>query len=465
VVAGLIMAAIWRRRAANEVALWLFSFALLYTAFMTLGAKKFDRYGLPAYPALDILAGLGWAALLAQRRPEARPAGFRAQWAEPLLALALVGGQFGLAWARQPYYLSYYNPLLGGTAVAPKILLVGWGEGLEKAAEYLNAKPGAESYQVNTAHIAQFAPFFKGHTSSAGDLDLAEADYYVFYINVVQRARDADVLDRFYGLQEPEHIVQVDGIDYVYIYANTLYQPAVDYLEAHADAQEDVVILDVDAALLRHYEGDLRMVHVDATRDAATVQETLEAAMAGCRRAWFLTFDETPGDPERRIAAYLGGTGQVVDVQSWEGMKLTAYDLDAATVTAADLAWEGGIALAGYKLGDTALVRGAAAEVALYWRCPPGERGYTAFAHLIGPDGRLYGLAEAPLDAAQVQEIGAARCALVLTVLPDAPEGDYHLAVGLYRSDDGARPALLGAEQEAPGGGAWLPAELSLALP
>jgi 4-amino-4-deoxy-L-arabinose transferase-like glycosyltransferase len=38
---------------------------VVFTLVITLGEKKFDRYLLPVYPALDLIAGLGWFALAA----------------------------------------------------------------------------------------------------------------------------------------------------------------------------------------------------------------------------------------------------------------------------------------------------------------------------------------------------------------------------------------------------------------
>ena len=42
-----------------------------------------------------------------------------------------------------PYALAYYNPRRGGPA-ASRVLLVGWGEGLDQVAAYLNAQPSSE---------------------------------------------------------------------------------------------------------------------------------------------------------------------------------------------------------------------------------------------------------------------------------------------------------------------------------
>ena len=50
---------IWAERGARNVALILLLYALLFGLFMNIGAKKFDRYLLPIYPALNLVAGLG----------------------------------------------------------------------------------------------------------------------------------------------------------------------------------------------------------------------------------------------------------------------------------------------------------------------------------------------------------------------------------------------------------------------
>ncbi|MEZ4556808.1 MAG: hypothetical protein R2854_10240 [Caldilineaceae bacterium] len=44
------------RTTGRRVGVALAVYAVLFTAFMTIGAKKFDRYMLPALLALDVLA-------------------------------------------------------------------------------------------------------------------------------------------------------------------------------------------------------------------------------------------------------------------------------------------------------------------------------------------------------------------------------------------------------------------------
>ncbi len=43
---------------------YLLLFALCFLLFMTIGSKRFDRYLLPIYPALDLVAAIGWVVVL-----------------------------------------------------------------------------------------------------------------------------------------------------------------------------------------------------------------------------------------------------------------------------------------------------------------------------------------------------------------------------------------------------------------
>ena len=62
-----------------------------------------------------------------------------------------------------PYYLSYFNPLMGGSQRAPQVLMIGWGEGLDRAARYLNDKPDADQLYVMSWYFPGcFSYFFKG---------------------------------------------------------------------------------------------------------------------------------------------------------------------------------------------------------------------------------------------------------------------------------------------------------------
>ncbi len=207
------------RRALMTLAL----FAVLFTVMMSLGAKKLDRYLLPVYAPLDLIAVGGW---LAAARWLRRGSGRVARWAILIVAALVVGGQAGSAAATYPYYFDYYNPLLGGTTKAAAVMMMGWGEGLDQAAMYLNALPDADGLRVATsAWSGTFSYFFHGETrqlpftrGSEGALRWATTDYYVLYIDQRQRKLlPQGLLAYFAGLQ-PVFAVRLQGLEYVDVY-------------------------------------------------------------------------------------------------------------------------------------------------------------------------------------------------------------------------------------------------------
>ena len=58
-----------------------------------------------------------------------------------LSVIFLLHGLF--AFVHYPYYFTYYNPLVGGSRTAPDVMTVGWGEGLDAAARWLNQQPNS----------------------------------------------------------------------------------------------------------------------------------------------------------------------------------------------------------------------------------------------------------------------------------------------------------------------------------
>lgn len=206
------------------ILLYMFLFAVV----MSLGGIKYDRYLLPIYPALEILAAEGLykvAGEVKSRVQDPRSSvlrrGGKGPWALPTLALIL---QAAFVLPYGPYYLTYYNPMVGGSWLAPKMLLVGWGEGLDQAARYLNQQDGAEEKRVAVRFHTEFAPFYLGRTEpllQEGELAVPPwyaTDYVVFYVTQVQRGEpDKATLDYFKPLT-PEHVVHLNGIDYAWIY-------------------------------------------------------------------------------------------------------------------------------------------------------------------------------------------------------------------------------------------------------
>jgi len=217
----------------------LLGFVLWFGVVLTLGAKRLDRYLLPIFPALDLLAAWGWTRALRQvagrlrqgqaglrdggdaGRPRAAALS-RVSWAGAALLVAV---QAWGALAGLPSYLTTYNPLAGGIRAAARTLPVGWGEGLEEAAAYLNDLPGS-----GTGHAAAwygqnvFGAFYRGasfdlyyDTPLATDLYARDVDWVVTYINQEQRGLvDSSVAAR---LDAPLHSVTRSGVTLASVYA------------------------------------------------------------------------------------------------------------------------------------------------------------------------------------------------------------------------------------------------------
>ncbi len=182
-----------------------------FLIFMTLGEKKQDRYVLPIYPMLDIVAagGLWW---LVRARQKLVRVG---------LVAAVLTVNLGLAIWSLPYTFAYYNPLVGGIGIAARTITIGWGDGLDQAAAYLNAKPNAAQLKAASWYGSTFAPYFKGKTIRYSDQkgNALAGNYVIFYVNQRQRHYPDDEIWRYmndhYAL---EKTVQIKGVDYAWIF-------------------------------------------------------------------------------------------------------------------------------------------------------------------------------------------------------------------------------------------------------
>jgi hypothetical protein len=217
---------IWRRRLATLthqadalVLVSLLAFVVLFTTFMSMGSKKFDRYLLPAFPIVDILAG----AALAHTLGKAIGGHWRA--GSVAVAVASITVLQGIAALPQhPYYLSAYNALAGGPWLAQKALLVGWGEGLEQAADYLNNKPDAAHLRASTFYYRDITTFFKGQGEKLVDdnpenpIPWQGTDYVIFYVNQVQRQIPDPATVAYFQSLTPEYTFERSGIPYIQVY-------------------------------------------------------------------------------------------------------------------------------------------------------------------------------------------------------------------------------------------------------
>jgi 4-amino-4-deoxy-L-arabinose transferase-like glycosyltransferase len=190
---GLLLLPLALRRAARPeraTLLALGAFAACFVLALSMQPKKFDRYALPILPALDILAAAGLLALL----------GSLAHWTGrrrlPALGIALVTLLASLTLLiYQPYYLAYFNPLLGGGPAAQRAILVGWGEGMHEVGAWLSARPDLARGAIVSWTPPNLGPFVPReiplYDLRPAVLARGGGNYAVLYLRSVQRKESA----------------------------------------------------------------------------------------------------------------------------------------------------------------------------------------------------------------------------------------------------------------------------------
>src|SRR6266511_4163482 len=154
------------------------------------------------------------------------------RWSEEqraLLALAAFAALWGLVMTGvlafqlatlayyHPYYLSYYNPLLGGGAAAQRALLIGWGEGMDQVGAYLSRRPDIKNGPVISALPRTLKPFVPVLVKDVIDAGNSPVNYAVVYLESIQRGATPEL---YTAIRQtvPLHRITIHGIDYAEIY-------------------------------------------------------------------------------------------------------------------------------------------------------------------------------------------------------------------------------------------------------
>lgn len=218
----------------NSTILILLAFALLYGLLITIGGKKQDRYILPIFPALAALAALGYTHFMTiLMSPMAWRASSKASMdhLQPSpryfygLSATLVVIQAIMVLPYHPYYFTYYSPILGGGRAAAKTIIVGWGEGMDEAARWLNTQSDAQNINAVAWYSTTFEPYFGGNAIYKIDEEKISrtpkpglaADYVIFYINQLQRELPTSGALQFFWATPPVHTVTLNGLAYAWI--------------------------------------------------------------------------------------------------------------------------------------------------------------------------------------------------------------------------------------------------------
>jgi hypothetical protein len=435
------------------------AYACLFVILMTVGAKKFDRYMLPVILALDIMAAWG---LVELARLEV------GSWKLEIGHWSLVIGHWFIALfllqaghiiSYHPYYLAYYNPLLGGLSRAVRVLPVGWGEGMDLAARYLNQKEDATDLRVATQGIPGFAPLFKGQTEGLTEHNLATADYAVLYVSDVQQAwagsaePDSSGTVAVYSQQEPEHVVNIHGVDYAWIYPNTHYQELIAYLESQAQPN-DIVLLDANSPFVRYYQGPLPYrVILDSQSWTEMVNRLTESA--GPQGLWYVAY---PGsDMGSWISYQLSTHALLIDQEALPHATITHYLLTSpGALESSPIEVESNVnfgnrlRLTGYGFSDDAIEYRKQLGVTLRWRTQRRmEENYAFSLRLVDSEGHFWAQVDEwllnpsgfPTSAWEAGETSEAR--YLLPIPPGVPSGRYLVKATVYQTDTLEEMAIL----------------------
>ncbi len=386
-------------------------YVVIYTLAMSFGSHKQDRYLLPVFLSLDILAAMGlvylwvWGQSIWQNiRQSKTTLDFATSYTEFGLLIGLAALQLFTVLPHHPYYYSYFNPLFGGGQTAVQTLRVGWGEGMDQVGRYLAAKPDSENLSVATRFTHNLIDYRGDLISLTNSGRWTQADYVVMYIQQVQRRLDPSpgFIDYFQA-REPERVITLGDIDYAWIY------PIPFTINAHPQISrvpDQLALLGYqweDEATLRLVWENLGAAEPPSLQARLSNQAAQTAWLSCTPAVGFETHAQTPGRyaesicqmpladlspdrynvefglasagetqpilfPEAQLAATLSADGQMQDTPKIERLQAL---VEAAIPPEAHLLnriYQERINLAAYRLDPAQPQPGDTVNLTLYWQ-------------------------------------------------------------------------------------------------
>lgn len=208
----------------HRLAWILLGYLALFLAGMMLGAKKGDRYLLPVFPILDLLAAAGILAVIQTVRPHWTDRR-RALAVFALVILPLLAGLVRLG----PYALAHRNPLFPPNLSQE----LGWGEGLDQVARFLNDQNDHDQSVAASWYPEVLRSLVRRPVVHLNAHEQLRIGYVVLYRNMFGRPPDHpanDFLDAYYRQQDPVFVARVTGLPYAWVYRKPAYLEVVSEL-------------------------------------------------------------------------------------------------------------------------------------------------------------------------------------------------------------------------------------------
>lgn len=189
-----------------------FGAALWWTALLSIPNKMEDRYILPTHLFVDLAVAGGLYAVVQWWRKENVSMHIRIGG----LVLIFLLGVFSVN-GLQHQYLAYYNPLLGGVSSASRFIQVGWGEGIQSVADYLNSQKNPDRLKVASWHEGALAPYCLCEVDASFSYDDPEVGYVVFYRDQLQRNHEELMTEEYFHPDFVAYTSLLNGYPYAWL--------------------------------------------------------------------------------------------------------------------------------------------------------------------------------------------------------------------------------------------------------
>lgn len=227
--------------------LWLLAaYIFFFIVMMMFGAKKGDRYILPVFYALNILAAWGaWFAAAGIAKLVNRSTQFIRQkrTAIMLVLIMVIGVQMGIVlYQYHPYAIAYSNPLLPDNLSQE----LGWGEGLEQVGKWLNEHDGEAV--VASWYPEELGAYTSAHVAHINAHEQSRVKYVVLYRNMFGREIDHyanDFIDEYYKKRVPVFTAMVAGKEAAWVYEKKVYDKVLNELKIGQEVSQAVEIKQV----------------------------------------------------------------------------------------------------------------------------------------------------------------------------------------------------------------------------
>lgn len=199
-------------------------YTVLFVVALSIFSKKLNRYLVPTFPALDVLAAVGLVEIV-ERLNNLGVGSKGIRWGRyaglTLLATITIVAPLNAAYWH-PYSIDAFNQALGGLNMAARTVALGSGEGQEQVAAWLNQQPDITGVTTISPLASTLQPYLKQgalaiDVRAARELP-ANAGYVVVYINRAQKPPLGEPLGQFFGVVPPLHVVDIHGLPFAWIY-------------------------------------------------------------------------------------------------------------------------------------------------------------------------------------------------------------------------------------------------------